>query len=1092
MSRNRLARNARDARPHAASFFHPRLEQLETRLVPTTHTWDGSFSQFWSDDANWQENSAPAAGETNLVLIFPSGMPTDSRNDINGLSITSITFSGDGYQITSQNQGHGKSITVTGGITVQSGVTTTSIDLNMTLGAAQTFTVASGAEIDLGGVISGVATAGLTKAGAGTLVLSGTSNNTFAGSMTVSEGTLELSKTAGKTAIPAALIIGDGTGSDTVLLDAANQIDNQAAITITQSGLLNLNNNDETIGPLTVTAGSAAAVTTGAGTLTLNGNVTVNASTDTALITGKLELGLSPVLFSVADGTADPDLQIDAVITGNGALSKTGAGSLWLTATNDYTGVTTVAAGVLRIQGNGRLGTGAAGTTVQDGATLQLDNLAVSNADALTLSGKGVGDAGALQVISGSPTLTTAITLAATGANANAFIGVPSGSLTLSGVVSGTGGLAKVGDGTLILSGTAANTYAGTTQVNQGTLQLQKSAGVAAVPHALVVGDAVGTDTAILAANHQIADTSAVSVLGSGVLDLNGLADTIGSLSLSGGVVQTGVGTLALAGNVSTLASATQASISGNLDLGAASRTFTVADGAATTDLLIDAVISNGALVKAGAGKLVLQGVNTYAGLTRVAAGILDVQNAAALGSTAVGTVVADGATLQLEASVAGEALTLSGKGQASIGALDNVSGTNTWSGPVVLTKTTPNPNVFLGAEGGTLTLSGVVSGTAGLTKVGTGTIVLGGSSANTYAGITRVNAGLLSLDKSSGLAIPHALIVGDGVGGANSDELRLLQNEQILNAAAVTVMSSGFVNLNGLTETLSALTLTGGTVGGGTLVLGGSVKTLASASTSTISGNLDLGGVARTFTVANGAAATDLLIDAVISNGAFNKAGPGKLVLSGINTFSGAVRVNAGILSVQNDQALGNTTGNTTVASGAILQIEGGTYAEALTLLGAARLESVSGVNTWSGNVTMTALSKLPNATMSVLAGTLDLSGVVQGTAGLTKTGAGELHLSGASANTYRGITRVNAGKLVLGKTAGVNAIPGNLIIGDGLGGSLADIVEWLASDQVANKATLTLTKSGLVDMNGFAETLHAIVFKGGSLTDVGSLTIV
>jgi len=65
------------------------------------------------------------------------------------------------------------------------------------------------------------------------------------------------------------------------------------------------------------------------------------------------------------------------------------------------------------------------------------------------------------------------------------------------------------------------------------------------------------------------------------------------------------------------------------------------------------------------------------------------------------------------------------------------------------------------------LVLNGAISGGFNLTKTGMGTAHLGGSSANTYGGITYVNQGMLTLVKATGTAVPNDLVVGDGVNAA-------------------------------------------------------------------------------------------------------------------------------------------------------------------------------------------------------------------------------------------------------------------------------------------------------------------------------------
>jgi autotransporter-associated beta strand protein len=81
-------------------------------------------------------------------------------------------------------------------------------------------------------------------------------------------------------------------------------------------------------------------------------------------------------------------------------------------------------------------------------------------------------------------------------------------------------------------------------------------------------------------------------------------------------------------------------------------------------DYTISGVLSGATTVtKNGSSRLTLTGTNTYSGITNVNAGILNIQNNSALGTTANGTVVASGARLQLEnnITVTGESLTLNG-----------------------------------------------------------------------------------------------------------------------------------------------------------------------------------------------------------------------------------------------------------------------------------------------------------------------------------------------------------------------------------------------------------------------------------------------
>jgi autotransporter-associated beta strand protein len=197
------------------------------------------------------------------------------------------------------------------------------------------------------------------------------------------------------------------------------------------------------------------------------------------------------------------------VISGSGALQQNGSGTLILTATNTYSGGTTISAGTLQIGNGGTSGaiTGnvtdngnlafnrsdnitfggaisGTGTLTQNGpGTLTLPNansysggtfllggtLAVGNNAALGSGPLGMVDGTTLQFTQNGLNLPNAISLGVlagtidTGANTE----------TLSGVISGPNDLTKIGSGTLILS--ATNTYTGPTNVNVGTLDVTGS-----------------------------------------------------------------------------------------------------------------------------------------------------------------------------------------------------------------------------------------------------------------------------------------------------------------------------------------------------------------------------------------------------------------------------------------------------------------------------------------------------------------------------------------------------------------------------------------------------------------------------------------
>lgn len=169
-------------------------------------------------------------------------------------------------------------------------------------------------------------------------------------------------------------------------------------------------------------------------------------------------------------------------------------------------------------------------------------------------------------------------------------------------------------------------------------------------------------------------------------------------------------------------------------------------------------------LNKVGTGNLTLSGVNTYSGATTIDEGYLIVSPLGQLSdSTAVS--VATGAYYQAEST-------------DTIGSLAG-------AGSVVLS---PGTVLSTGANNSSTTFSGVISGAAGLTKVGTGIFTLSGI--NSYAGPTTINAGTLALTGS---------ITSDTTVSANGQ----LQgsgtiNGDLTNAGNITPSISG--NLTNLT----------------------------------------------------------------------------------------------------------------------------------------------------------------------------------------------------------------------------------------------------------------------------------------------------
>src|SRR5439155_17079078 len=171
----------------------------------------------------------------------------------------------------------------------------------------------------------------------------------------------------------------------------------------------------------------------------------------------------------------------------------------------------------------------------------------------------------------------------------------------------------------------------------------------------------------------------------------------------------------------------------------------------------------------------------------------------------------------------------------------------------------------------------------------------------------------------------------------------------------------------NSITISASNYSLSGNrlTLGDPSVSSGSNVIVNSNATGEIISLNVKMGGASgnRQFFTVN--AGSDLTMSGKLSGSSgvqLTKDGVGTLVLSNDNTaFTGPIVISAGVLKITNAKALGDTSNDTTVQTNAQLQVSdvGGTIKETLIVNGSGiaadgALLSVSGNNTWSGNVVM------------------------------------------------------------------------------------------------------------------------------------------
>lgn len=885
----------------------------------------------------------------------------------------------------------------------------------------------------------------------GTAPISGTANNIlFSGTVRLTPN-----QNLGTADFGSIQFIGSPTGNFTIGGNALRLGDYGGAITTVISNTVA--NANHTINNAIAFNETAPQISVGtSGTLTLGGLLTNGTGASTAnviLANGTLLPTNSENSFSGIFNVRGNGTVIVSQMADGGSNSQIGAGSR-ITLGNG------TADGTLRY----------IGPTVSTNRSFQFGSN-TSAAGGATITADGTGpisfSSGTFNVSPGGGVdVTRIVTLSGTNTGDN----------TISGVIIDNNGsapiaLTKSGSGTWVLLGN--NTYSGTTN-------LSSSGGTLVIGHGNALGGTTaGTIVANLAAvglQGNITTAEPFTITGNGAGNTGSLYNVSGNNTISGPV------TLAATAGV-----------------GATSGTLT----------LSNSVSGAFQLRKLQAGTVVLTGSNTYTGTTSVQGGTLVIGHANALGSTAVGTVVSNNMTLALQGSIttAAEPVQIQGTGVGGGGALVNLSGANTLSGPVTLAADTT-----VAATSGTLTLSNAVGGGFNLTKAGVGTVVLGG--ANTYTGDTIVSAGVLRLGANQATAATNSLTVSSGT----------------LDTAGFT-MSIASANLQGLT-------LGGGAAGSraavvtssGTLAITSNQPEVEYLATNdplgaTIAGNLQLSstGAATAFTVGDStAAADDLTISAVIGGTLLTayKQSAGTLVLSGQNTFSATafqVREGTVILGTNapasgpgslGDNAADVQVGHLSTGGNASLLLQDGvTIARTVAIatntsspLGFTR--TIGGVNTSGTSIFSGNVSVATNSLLSAAAGgTVVFSGRIsdrttdfQSAATIAKIGAGTVVLSGSNSTTLP--WAVQAGKLLIngtnGGAGGTTVDAGALLGGSGRINGLVTVNGTLSpgnSPGVLTLSSLVLTSTAttLMEINDLTRGLD---YDGITITSASGLT--
>jgi fibronectin-binding autotransporter adhesin len=792
-----------------------------------------------------------------------------------------------------------------------------------------------------------------TKTGAGTLRLTG--SNSFNGAMQVADGVVLLDGTSAlpggtgpNRSVGVVRVYGQGSGQSPVLgltsgtfAVPLNRAANSGGIAFRDAagnaggsgGFAGFASGSTVYVALTVGGTTGAALTFGQTDFLISGSTLILGApnaTGTVDFQNSLNLNGAEQTVQADDGSA----AVDGILSGtlsNGSLTKTGLGTLALTAANTYSGTTRVLAGALRLANN---------------LALQNSPLDTSGGGRIELAVTTPTFAG----LSGTTDLATEVSSGYDGL-ASLTLNVGSGiTQTYSGAIAdGAAGmtLTKTGEGTQVLSG--ANTYTGLTTVSAGTLQLgvgSSLSGNISNSASLVLLQG-GSTTGVV--NGVISGTGLLAVAGSGTVRLANAANTYTAQTwIQSGVAEATV--LANTGVASSLGTPTT-------------------DGNARIDLGVGTSV--GGLRYVGTGDSTNRPI--FLAGSSGGGGILDASGSGPV-SFLGGVTGNAGTTLTLAGSNTGDnyITAITGSNVTKTGAGTWVFGTNSFTGrlsieqgTIVATGDAPGgsgTSSSLGKQNGPIPVIGLAngSGTAALlaangvtisrvievATLGSGDqeVVLGGS-----------GAGTATFDGNSAFRLGRGVTLAADAGG-NVRFLTPTANWQQQNgsadpAVAVTIgtpTGTGTVTL----ETTLPNSLTAVNVRQGTLRLGNgtTVGALGPASTLTGSAGATLA-FDRSDTITSGVHFANSIGGAM----SVRQQGSGTVVLAGVNTYTGATDVVAGTLEV--DGVLGNTA--VMVALGATLTGTG-TIGGPTTILGTHSPGSSPGIETFTSGLTYGTTSTL------------------------------------------------------------------------------------------------------------------------------------
>lgn len=467
------------------------------------------------------------------------------------------------------------------------------------------------------------------------------------------------------------------------------------------------------------------------------------------------------------------------------------------------------------------------------------------------------------------------------------------------GVISGAGSLIQNGRGKILLTG--ANTYAGSTRLNAGTLNISSASNLGS-GRIILNGGA-------LQANADLTLTQPISLEKEGVIATSNYSVTVSS-SITGAnsLKKNGNGTLIFT-NANTYTGTTNIT-AGTLKVGSGGTNGSIASKNIInngnlefnrSDIITSAnVISGtGTLTQSGTGTLVLTEANTYSGQTIINKGTLQIGSGSTTGNITSSNIV-NNATLTFSRSDA-------------------------------------------------YTYTGVISGTGALQQTGTGILTLAG--ANTYTGATTIGAGKTltgNIASSIGVSIAGTYDLngttktlidpsGTGIIKSSNTSANLIitskNNSTFIGTIAdtiskLTVNGSRILTLPGISAYTGAISIDAG---------GSLIGNISNSTDVTVNGTYDLNGSACTLNNLNGSGTiqssgqkatltiksknTSTFSGELASTlNSVVKSGAGTLTLSSSKAYAGEMIISEGTLALTNTKSL---SGVITLSEKTILSID-------------------------------------------------------------------------------------------------------------------------------------------------------------------------